>query len=94
MTDEPDVGKIKITTTQAIKYGLALLTLVGAYYKVQYDIEFLKSDVSRNTTEILHNKQDNKVEFKEVHLEFKAVMQKMSDNKDEILDKIDQKHSQ
>lgn len=89
-----DIGKLKITIAQAVRYGLALLTVVGLYYNGKYDIELLKSDVTRNTTEILHNKQDNKLEFKEVHSELKAVMQKMSDNKDEILDKIDQKHSQ
>lgn len=89
-----DPGKLKITTTQAIKYGLAILTFVGGFYKIQTDIALLKSDVYRNTVEIANNKRDNKQEFKEVHAELKAVMKEMSVNKDEILEKIDQKHSQ
>lgn len=77
-----DLGKIKITTTQAVKYGLALLTVVGLYYNGKYDVELLKSVVFRNTTEILVEKQNTKQEFKEVHQEMKVMSKEIAKSKD------------
>lgn len=93
-------SKIKITVTQALKYGFFLFTVLSTYFKIQYDIERGRTETTRNAIDIAAQKEENKKEFKEVHKEFKAVLQKMSEDREkssqenkDILEKIDQKHS-
>lgn len=77
-----DLGKLKITVTQAVKYGLALLTVVGLYYSAKYDRELTKSDVSRNTTRIRIDEENDRREFKELHQEHKVMNKEIAKSGD------------
>jgi len=84
-----DASKLKLGMSDVIKGAVFLCTIVGLYYKIEGDMALIKSDVSRNTAELVHTKQ----EFKEIHNEFKVMSKEMTQCKEEILNKIDQKHS-
>ena len=84
-----DANKIKLGMSDVIKGAIFLCGIVGLYFKLEGELTLIKSDVSRNTAELVGTKQ----EFKEIHTELKLIIREMNQGKNEILDRINEKHS-